>query len=331
MEGGLEPARGFSPAPPRDSRRPDPAWAAHVPWRAEIPTLGPMVSPVIHYVQHQHPSGCRQGVAAHIGVRYVCLCSLVRQSVSPLRPPPIQRGPVVLKDRQPVVRVRQKCRRRFSLQPRQPQPVRAKHVHQRAQHALVRRAEIACQFLTCKLARGFHQQSARPGRVTDMRTQQVPPISSCHSPQKCSFKSVNRSRINSRPFPGRISCRSRCPRMGVRNEDRVQARFQRRIDVGFRAVARHPRALRIDAALLHQRPVGGHVLLLHDGRVAEVSAQARAVDLQLLLVGMALGKQRQIVPRRQVFQRLRPRPRSLPWGNPESVRQTTSPCPDPPR
>jgi hypothetical protein len=69
------------------------------------------------------------------------------------------------------------------------------------------------------------------------------------------------------------------PGVGVRNEDRVQARFYSWIDIGFRTITNHPGSIRGHAALLHQFAVGGGVLLLHDGGVAEEDAQAGAVDL----------------------------------------------------
>src|SRR5471030_1526390 len=46
------------------------------------------------------------------------------------------------------------------------------------------------------------------------------------------------------------------PRMPVRNENRIQPRLERRVDVRFRAVADHPRPLRLHATLGHQIPVG---------------------------------------------------------------------------
>jgi hypothetical protein len=54
--------------------------------------------------------------------------------------------------------------------------------------------------------------------------------------------------------------------------------------------------------LVNHRMVGRHVLFFYDGRVAEVSPQTRAVDLQLLFIGVALGEQSQIVARRQILQ-----------------------------
>src|ERR1035441_9803365 len=60
-----------------------------------------------------------------------------------------------------------------SVQARQPQPVRPEHVDQRAQHALVGRVKVAYQFLLRKSACGLHQQPARPGCVTDVRTQNL--------------------------------------------------------------------------------------------------------------------------------------------------------------
>ena len=52
---------------------------------------------------------------------------------------------------------------------------------------------------------------------------------------------------------------------------------------------------RVEAALLHQPRVRRGVLFLHDRRVREITAQARAVHLQPLLVRMPLGEQRQLV------------------------------------
>ena len=62
---------------------------------------------------------------------------------------------------------------------------------------------------------------------------------------------------------------------------------------------------RAASSLLHQPAVRGRVLLIHDGGVIEETAQAGAIDLQLLLFGMALGEQRQVVARGQILQRLR--------------------------
>src|ERR1022692_2639946 len=90
--------------------------------------------------------------------------------------------------------------------------------------------------------------------------------------------------------------------MGMWHEDGMQAGFERRVDVRFRAVANHPGAPRIEPALIHQAPIGRGILLLHDGRMTEEASQAGAVDLQLLLLGMALGKQRQAMPASQIFE-----------------------------
>ena len=47
-----------------------------------------------------------------------------------------------------------------------------KDMHQRAQHALVRGAEIAIQLFRRKLARGVQQQTAGPGGVIQMAAKQ---------------------------------------------------------------------------------------------------------------------------------------------------------------
>jgi hypothetical protein len=62
------------------------------------------------------------------------------------------------------------------------------------------------------------------------------------------------------------------PGVSVPNEDGVQARFQRRVDFGFRTVADHPGSIRGHAAVLHKLAVGRGVFLLHDGGVAEEDA-----------------------------------------------------------
>ena len=85
------------------------------------------------------------------------------------------------------------------------------------------------------------------------------------------------------------------PGVSVRNEDRVQAGFQRGIDVGFRAVADHPRMRRVQVTLFHQPQVSGVILLLHDGGVAKESSQTGPVDFQFLFLGITLREERQIV------------------------------------
>ena len=61
----------------------------------------------------------------------------------------------------------------------------------------------------------------------------------------------------------------------------------------------------------NQPPVRLRVLFLHDRRMREIAAQAGAVHFQLLLLGMALGEQRQIVTRSQLIAASPPRLRSL--------------------
>src|SRR5690242_21884394 len=81
----------------------------------------------------------------------------------------------------------------------------------------------------------------------------------------------------------------------VRYKDRIEAGFQGGIDIGFWAVADHPRLAAIHPALLGQPGVRLGILLFYDGGVAEIYAQARAVDLEFLLFRMTFGKEREIV------------------------------------
>src|SRR6476469_99514 len=77
------------------------------------------------------------------------------------------------------------------------------------------------------------------------------------------------------------------PGMLVRDENGAQACFKSRVDVRLRAVPDHPRALRVEPALLDQGAVRGSVFLLDNRRVRKPGAEARAIDLQLLLLRMA--------------------------------------------
>src|SRR5580704_10709003 len=85
------------------------------------------------------------------------------------------------------------------------------------------------------------------------------------------------------------------PRTRMRYEYGIQSAFQRRVDIRLRAVADHPGALRLQAELGHQPGVSGAVFLFHDRGMGEITAQTGAIQFELLLVGVALGEQRQLV------------------------------------
>src|SRR5258708_19693071 len=67
----------------------------------------------------------------------------------------------------------------------------------------------------------------------------------------------------------------------------------------------HPRSLRIETSLTNQCSVRPGVLLFHDGRMAEIDRKSRSIQLQFLLFRIALSEQREIVPRRKIFERFR--------------------------
>jgi len=89
------------------------------------------------------------------------------------------------------------------------------------------------------------------------------------------------------------------PGARVGDIDRPQAQLQGRVDVGTGRIADHPAAGGVELAPLEQLAVGCDVLLVNNGRVGEVWAQAGAVDLEALLVGVALGEQEQLVAARR--------------------------------
>src|SRR5690348_9935866 len=95
------------------------------------------------------------------------------------------------------------------------------------------------------------------------------------------------------------------PRVLVRDVHGVQPHLHRRVDVAPRAVPDHP-ALRLhDLVLVHQARVCRRVLLRYDLDRFEKSLQPGAFHLRRLLRRLALRKQNQPVPLRQVRQRLR--------------------------
>src|SRR3954452_15377178 len=107
---------------------------------------------------------------------------------------------------------------------------------------------------------------------------------------------------SSRPRPDLLTLER--PGVLVRHEDGVQARLKRRVDVGFRAVADHPRAGRVHAASIDQRAGRRRVLLVHNGGVGEARAQAGAVDLELLFLRVPFCEKREVVAAGEIIERL---------------------------
>ena len=70
------------------------------------------------------------------------------------------------------------------------------------------------------------------------------------------------------------------PRVGVGDEDGVEAGGERGVDVGPGGVADHPGQGRVEADVSDELVVGVDVLLGDDGGVAEVGAETGAVDLR---------------------------------------------------
>ena len=104
------------------------------------------------------------------------------------------------------------------------------------------------------------------------------------------------------------------PGVRMRHQHRSQPRFERRIDVRLRRIPDHPRPAPAPASAPRRSRYASRVLFLHDRRVREIAAQAGAVDLQLLLLGMAFGEQASDRAVRPDTPASPPRLRSVPCG-----------------
>jgi hypothetical protein len=89
----------------------------------------------------------------------------------------------------------------------------------------------------------------------------------------------------------------------VGDEDGVESRGECGVDIGARAVADHPGGAGFAAVMERERDVGFGVLFREDFDGAEVRGEAGAVELVLLLLGVALGDQDDSVTGGEVGQR----------------------------
>src|SRR6185437_11910540 len=83
------------------------------------------------------------------------------------------------------------------------------------------------------------------------------------------------------------------PGMRMRDENRAQARFERRIDVRAWTVADHESALRIEFGLRDEQAVGAGILFHRDADAREMGPQSRTVELAQLLARIALGEEQE--------------------------------------
>src|SRR5260370_32523757 len=73
------------------------------------------------------------------------------------------------------------------------------------------------------------------------------------------------------------------PGRAVRHENGVQSGGQRGIDVGFGAIADHPRGIVLQLKLFDRASIGALLFLSDDFRCGEIFLQSRALDLSGLL------------------------------------------------
>src|SRR5579864_1715499 len=94
------------------------------------------------------------------------------------------------------------------------------------------------------------------------------------------------------------------PRARVGYEDCPESRFERRVNVRFRAVADHPGALAQKTPFFGEPAVRGSVLLFDYFAMSEILAQSGAVNLGELLFRMSFGEEREFVNRAEARERL---------------------------
>src|SRR6185312_8406039 len=104
------------------------------------------------------------------------------------------------------------------------------------------------------------------------------------------------------PFPKFLAFQR--PRALVRDEDCIQPRIERRIDIRLRAVADHPGPLDVELPQACQLQIGAAVFLFHDFAVREERTQSGEIDLAILLGWLSFREQRQFVRFRKEWQGL---------------------------
>jgi two-component system chemotaxis response regulator CheY len=140
-----------------------------VPHRAqEARHLPPVVRAVVHQVQQDLPQRLLVGIPAQVLERHRRRHFRLAHPANQVEPPFVQRRPLGAQHLQRVVRRVDERRSGIARHARVPEPVGGVDMHQRPQHALVGRAEVAGQLLLRQRRRRVHQQSAGPGGVLEV-------------------------------------------------------------------------------------------------------------------------------------------------------------------
>src|SRR5438105_12751692 len=91
------------------------------------------------------------------------------------------------------------------------------------------------------------------------------------------------------------------PGLMVRNEDGIQSRGERRVDVGPGTVANHPCRTERKMEPIHQFEISRGIFFGDNLDAAEVVLQSRTLNFSGLLHRITLGHQEEIVARTEVF------------------------------
>src|SRR3984893_18796409 len=88
----------------------------------------------------------------------------------------------------------------------------------------------------------------------------------------------------------------------MRDEYRIQACFERRVNITARAVASHPSPRFHDVVPVHHGAVGRHIFLRHDLNRLKMNLQAGPLDLGRLFRRFAFREQDQAMTSREIIQ-----------------------------
>jgi len=94
------------------------------------------------------------------------------------------------------------------------------------------------------------------------------------------------------------------PRKVMRDEDCVEPRCERRVDVGARTIADHPSRIGVEAVLFCERSIGCFALFREHFHLGKAVSQSGAIQLVVLLGEVALRDHVEIVALCQLLQRL---------------------------
>src|SRR5579859_2969992 len=93
------------------------------------------------------------------------------------------------------------------------------------------------------------------------------------------------------------------PGVRVRDIDGVEPGSQRGINIGAGRIANHPTLLPINLEILNNMPIGGNIFLRYHNYLAKILLNPRSLDLELLLLIIALRQQNQGMARREIVER----------------------------